>query len=696
MRTRTHFALLAVVLLLPIATLAQKTAYGYTMPPASSPALISFNTDAPTSVTTLGTYDRAEPRSGAAVKGKLYMMGIDDDFYSWFYTLNLATGESETIRKLGEITIPCDMTYDYTTETMYSIANSETVDGVSALSIVDLETGRITCVAEDLGRSIKAIAADARGQLYVLSKEAVLFKVNKTTGEMTEIGETGVQLNAWFSFNSMEFDRKDGTLYLAAWNSEEKSQLYTIDTTTGSAMLVGYIGDGSHTIALTIPYMPNDGNAPDRVTEATITPDEEGDLQAVLTWCNPTVDYNGNPLQGNLNIEITNTVTGEKAVLEDCQPGEAMRHAVTVSEPGMYLFSIVAVNDAGASLERTVEGWIGNDVPSAVINARATLNRDRLMVNDLSWDAPETGTHGGHVDTEGLRYDVVRVNDGKVIAEDLTTTSMSDTKLIDELTRYSYRIIAKNEQGTGETATTNDLVNGPAVECPYVAPFNSWEESGQYWTVLDANDDKYPFVWYSDFMNMFGQGGDKGFYIYQKHDFLYAFDFIISPPIKFTEGHEYKITATVSNDDIAGYREESFRFYTFTGYDLDGALPLGNESFKVKHPGEFRDYSITFTVQDDGFGTGYDTFPSFIALCCNSQYDMGMFLVSKIMIEDLTPAPQPVNGDVNGDGNVNISDINMLIDMILSGKSRPNGDVNGDGSVNIADINAVIDIILAN
>lgn len=690
-----YFLLLAMAIAsTAISASAQQTVYGYTMPPATSPSLISFSTDNLSSVTRLGSYSKAEPRSGAAVKGKLYMMGIDDDFYSWFYTMDLATGESETIKKLGEITIPADMTYDYTTETMYSIANSETVDGVSALSIVDLGTGKITCVAEDLGRSVKAIAADARGQLYVLSKEAILFKVNKTTGEMTQIGRTGVDLSLWFGFNSMEFDRKTGILYLAAWMSDETSQLYTIDTTTAEATLVGCIGDGSHTIALTIPYAPDNGSAPDRVTEATLTADEEGGLQAILTWVNPVNDYNGNLLEGTLSIEIVNTVTGEKTVLEDCQPGEVMRHAVTVDEAGMYLFTIAAVNNAGTGLERTVEGWIGNDVPSAVIDAKVTLNRNQLMVNDLSWTAPETGTHGGHVDKDGLRYDVIRVNDGKVIAENITATSLSDTKLIDELTRYSYQIVAKNEQGVGETATTNDLVNGPAVECPYIAPFNSWEESGQFWTVLDGNDDKYPFVWYSDYMNMFGQGGDKGFYIYQKNDVLYAYDFIISPPIKFTEGHEYKITATVSNDDIAGYREESFRFYTFTGYDLAGALPLGNESFKVKHPGEFRDYSITFKAEDDGFGTGYDTFPSFIALCCNSQYDMGMLLVSRMAIEDITPAPQPITGDVNGDGNVNISDINALIDMILSGKSNPQGDVNGDGSINIADINEVIDIIL--
>ena len=51
-------------------------------------------------------------------------------------------------------------------------------------------------------------------------------------------------------------------------------------------------------------------------------------------------------------------------------------------------------------------------------------------------------------------------------------------------------------------------------------------------------------------------------------------------------------------------------------------------------------------------------------------------------------------GDVNGDGEVNISDVNAVIDMILSQSGDRAGDVNGDGEVNIADVNAVIDIIL--
>ena len=54
---------------------------------------------------------------------------------------------------------------------------------------------------------------------------------------------------------------------------------------------------------------------------------------------------------------------------------------------------------------------------------------------------------------------------------------------------------------------------------------------------------------------------------------------------------------------------------------------------------------------------------------------------------------EPIVSDVNGDGEVNIADVNAVINMILDSPAE-NGDVNGDGEVNIADVNAIIDIIL--
>lgn len=55
-------------------------------------------------------------------------------------------------------------------------------------------------------------------------------------------------------------------------------------------------------------------------------------------------------------------------------------------------------------------------------------------------------------------------------------------------------------------------------------------------------------------------------------------------------------------------------------------------------------------------------------------------------------------GDVNGDGTVDVSDVNILIDIILgnddAGKYEGRADVSGDGVVDVADVNALIDLIL--
>ncbi len=59
-------------------------------------------------------------------------------------------------------------------------------------------------------------------------------------------------------------------------------------------------------------------------------------------------------------------------------------------------------------------------------------------------------------------------------------------------------------------------------------------------------------------------------------------------------------------------------------------------------------------------------------------------------------AEQGGEGDVNGDGAVNITDVNHVINTILSGNQNGNGDVNHDGVVNISDVNLIINYIINN
>ena len=53
-------------------------------------------------------------------------------------------------------------------------------------------------------------------------------------------------------------------------------------------------------------------------------------------------------------------------------------------------------------------------------------------------------------------------------------------------------------------------------------------------------------------------------------------------------------------------------------------------------------------------------------------------------------------GDINGDGEVGLSDVNALIDKILSSDDYVDVfDVNGDGEISVSDVNVLISIILA-
>ncbi len=61
--------------------------------------------------------------------------------------------------------------------------------------------------------------------------------------------------------------------------------------------------------------------------------------------------------------------------------------------------------------------------------------------------------------------------------------------------------------------------------------------------------------------------------------------------------------------------------------------------------------------------------------------------------------PEFPDGDVNGDGEVNIADVNALIDIILGSQAddamMKRADVNKDGEISIGDVTALIDILLS-
>ena len=60
-----------------------------------------------------------------------------------------------------------------------------------------------------------------------------------------------------------------------------------------------------------------------------------------------------------------------------------------------------------------------------------------------------------------------------------------------------------------------------------------------------------------------------------------------------------------------------------------------------------------------------------------------------------------IPGDVDGDGEITISDANSVIDIVVMGGNAghthsPAADANGDGEITIADVNAIVTMIMDN
>ncbi|MDX1693459.1 MAG: hypothetical protein R3208_06825 [Ketobacteraceae bacterium] len=100
-------------------------------------------------------------------------------------------------------------------------------DAEGDLGYVNVDTGEVTVVG-NMGVQMTDIAFDPQGNLYGITFTQ-LYAINKDTAEATLIGAHN---NDSGSKNSLVFDN-DGTLY-AAWDA-----LYTIDVSSGMSNLIG-------------------------------------------------------------------------------------------------------------------------------------------------------------------------------------------------------------------------------------------------------------------------------------------------------------------------------------------------------------------------------------------------------------------------------------------------------------------------
>lgn len=160
---------------------------------------------------------------------------------------------------------------------------------------------------------------------------------------------------------------------------------------------------------------------------------------------------------------------------------------------------------------------------------------------------------------------------------------------------------------------------------------------------------------------------------------------------KIITSTKYRVETTVTNSGAEPYDEELvlrlYRVYNGTnGTNVqDVAVPLQLAVGETK----------TVTFECDNVVSGEKYFAWVYYFSAGEQVK-GRGTSSHTLIFPTTP--EYAKGDINGDGNIDIADVNIVIDIML-GKVQPssypgNADVTSDGNVDIADVNAVIDIML--
>lgn len=176
----------------------------------------------------------------------------------------------------------------------------------------------------------------------------------------------------------------------------------------------------------------------------------------------------------------------------------------------------------------------------------------------------------------------------------------------------------------------------------------------------------------------------------------------------------YEITVYLKDPTVAPNNWPMVNFYTWDSSDkqfngnwpgqtiTDTKVINGVKFYYCTYNITGKNYYMNFVFNQGGSSAGSHQTEDVTFVNKTSFFEVTT-QTNKYQIKDVTDQYLPyidgVKGDVNGDGEVNIADVNCLIDIILGVRDASEfagrAMVNEDTEVNIADVNAVIDIILS-
>lgn len=531
----------------------------------------------------------------------------------------------------------------------------------------DMVDVKIDC--SDADNRWHGLAFDNANQLWVITYGGVLNKVDKNTGAMTVVGETGIKPTV---NGSAAFDMKTGKLYWAVKNASG-SFVYEVNTTTAEAVKVIDVPDGQQLMGMYIPEPLAEDGAPAAVTKIHYD-FIDGELQGMLVFDVPDTTFDDQPASGPLTYMVT--IGDERPITGSTTFGATgVMVPFVVEQSGKVTVSVQLKNEVGDSPVTKFEAYVGYGKPMTPANAQLTYADGKMQ---LSWDAVTSVVNGeGYLGT--VKYTVVRkTNSGdETVADGIEATNFEEAIAEPEsgLASYTYEIKAVNGDMTSEAPASASLTIG-SVALPYENAFET-EDDFKALTAINVEPVSKTWVWSKSGQNV-TIGYDKA---YSKDDWL------ITPPVNLHKGYTYTVSVSAKSQN-SRYPEKVALAWgsapTAAGMDQEIVAP-------AEAPTTATVYSGTFTAPE--------TMKAYIGVHACSDKDMSTLTVDDFKVTETIPsgisAPMSegeafvsVNGatvTVKGAGNV----------MIVSADGRVVREARIAGTLS-TELNAGIYIVIAN
>ncbi len=363
-----------------------------------------------------------------------------------------------------------------------------TFDFVSTAQNIEIVGGMTT--------QLGAMAFDKDGQLYGIDGDGVLYKVDKATGSLTRVGDTGISSKAEGSFypvfhSSAIIDPLTDKMYWSVTTPAGQCSLYEVSTATGAATKLRDFDSGVEVNGLYMGEAEADPGAPAAATDL-VAHFEGTSLSGKLEFNAPRTTYGGDNLEEDLRFRIL--ANGEQ-VAEGRVYAKAWRLVdFSVPERGDYEIKVICSNAKGDGPAAKLKTAIGFAAPMApVVRTTATNSAYSSSVN-IEWDPVTTTIDGADLGEIPVTYRVVRYPDGLVIEESTSSTSCWDFNTESGQHVYEYGVTAYAMNTPSEEGRSK-VVTGFA-STPYQ---ESFEDKGvtDLYTIIDANADEHTWSFYA-------------------------------------------------------------------------------------------------------------------------------------------------------------------------------------------------------